>query len=1763
MASKDSTAPKLQFVVPKKGMTSVTTNSKISLIFNENIKGGTGKIILNNGAGDIQTFSANEFSITGSNLIITPPKGLLANSHYTVTIDNTAIQDLSGNKYAGIKNTTTLYFDTVDTLAPLLTKSTPSAKASSIATNASIVLTFNQKIQAGTGNITLISGSDSRTIAITDKQIKLSGNTLTFNPTIDLNTGSTYQLHIDAGSIKDFAPVANATTAMDVDFTTKTTGDKQAPILQVYTGKGVASDNLKLTFQEAIKIGKGSLTLVNVADSKDKMVIPVTDASQVSIANNVLTINPSQNLKPEVTYVVTAPKGIVTDLVKNAFIGLTAKAPFTFDTHDKTPPTITIVNDKTAITNTDILYTFTPSEVIKDFTIDDIVVTGGVKGEFKAIVGTNNYSLLVTPTVNSITPVKVNIAAEKFTDIQGNSNLATTTSIQAIDTMLPTVVITNDVVATATKTVLYTFTVSEVIKDFTVDDIKVTGGEKGEFKTLSPTLYTLNITPNANSVIPIIIDVASAKFTDEAGNANVAAVQNVQAVDTISPNVVISDDKNGIANNTILYTFTLGAASNNFTIDDITVTGGTKGEFKTLSPTSYTLSVIPNINSTTSISVDVAAGKFTNLVGNSNLAALQSIQSVDTASPLLVGTTPVDDSSNFSQSDNIVFIFNENIFAGAGNFIISNGSDIQTIAVNDNKQVIINNNILTINPTRDLIANSNYTITYGSGVVTDKVGNTFAGLTLPTQLNFKTASVSTVKDGPSEIQLFEDRLNAKALDGYLKDATVFADANKDGIQNPGEATAITDDYGNFVLINAKGSIIVSGGTDLSTGKPFIGSLKAPEGSKVITPLTTIQQGFIESGQTAEEAQDSVAKAFGFETANVNLMTYDPIAEIVKLTDSTLTQSVATQIMASSAQIANFLVTAGRVLGGAAGENDNLSTQNASDALVKSLVTAIFEDVKIDDGKINLADPVLLKTVIVDGAKEANVQAQKDAQDNGTQIPKFDAVVFTDKIDKMADTVVAILKDSADNITSAIERNSTETPLVILTNIDKVSSFVQNDAGKLLQQTAVTLNTKDEASLIVTLQNKVDLFTGTKATQSIQNKDVDTIKVVPTAIANTPASAPVPTTNHEPVPTKPPVPTPAPTPAPAPVPTPAPAPAPTPAPEPAPELTPTPAPTPAPIPTPVPTPPPAPVPELTPTPAPTPAPTPVPTPPPAPVPELTPTPAPAPVSTPAPAPTPEPAPTPAPPVTITGKSIDGYLKGATVFIDTNGDGVQNGGEPSTTTDVLGNFTIPSVAGRLIVVGGQDLSTGQPFNGVLKAPQGSTVITPFTTMQQGFVDIGNTPEQAKQLMASAFGVDSSVNLTNYDPIASMMNADTAFAVIARTMMATSAQIANFLVTAGQVLQGADSTLSSHQVGDALIKSLASKATQSSGSLNLANVTTLGEILTDGAMRAKGGDTAFQDKIQAAKSVVSAVLATAAIGIKGALDSGGDPIALLTNRDKVSAFAQNDAGPTLKNSLAGGGSDLTIILNTYSGEAAKTKIQEKVVNTQNTVAAISARDPSAGLNIEVSNTGNMNAGDQKIKFNFLSGNYVYGIANFGSDDSLIFPMGQTVTIKNEDFTDHKLELHWALKGNEITVILSNLTPEQDKALLPLSNINSVFSNNAALTYSATEPTPVNTAKAVTISADGSQNASIGNIAFTISAGDYNFTISDFSTGDSLHFPIENKPSVLNTSFTNGFAELHWTSSDGQEAIITLTGLSNQQDTGLLFPSSFNTIFGPNTLS
>lgn len=106
------------------------------------------------------------------------------------------------------------------------------------------------------------------------------------------------------------------------------------------------------------------------------------------------------------------------------------------------------------------------------------------------------------------------------------------------------------------------------------------------------------------------------------------------SVDTTAPTVTITDSVDGAtATGNVTFTFTFSEAVSGFTIDDITVTGGTKGTFTPVSSTSATLVVIPTSNSTGTIQVSVATNAFVDIATNANTASANSSQAYDTTVP--------------------------------------------------------------------------------------------------------------------------------------------------------------------------------------------------------------------------------------------------------------------------------------------------------------------------------------------------------------------------------------------------------------------------------------------------------------------------------------------------------------------------------------------------------------------------------------------------------------------------------------------------------------------------------------------------------------------------------------------------------------------------------------------------------------------------------------------------------------------------------------------------------------------------------------------------------------------------------------------------------------------------------------------------------------------------------------------------------------------------------------------------------------------------
>lgn len=147
----------------------------------------------------------------------------------------------------------------------------------------------------------------------------------------------------------------------------------------------------------------------------------------------------------------------------------------------------------------------------------------------------------------------------------------------------------------------------------------------------------------------------------------------------------------------------------------------------------------------------------------------------------------------------------------------------------------------------------------------------------------------------------------------------------------------------------------------------------------------------------------------------------------------------------------------------------------------------------------------------------------------------------------------------------------------------------------------------------------------------------------------------------------------------------------------------------------------------------------------------------------------------------GVAVDGYLEGSTIVCDKNGNGIADAGEPTTTTGENGAYRFSSFCnGQTILSGGVnkvDEDTSYPFTGVLKAPKGSSVITPLTTLiaeiagpDASAADI----EATQKVVAVLLGLPEDTDLTKLDPIAEAEK-DGGNADLLKTTMAVQQTIA----------------------------------------------------------------------------------------------------------------------------------------------------------------------------------------------------------------------------------------------------------------------------------------------------------------------------------------------------------------------------------------------------
>ena len=289
--------------------------------------------------------------------------------------------------------------------------------------------------------------------------------------------------------------------------------------------------------------------------------------------------------------------------------------------------------------------TFTLSESSSNFTAEDIAISGGSLSDFSG--SGSSYSAIFTPDIDFNADGLISVNSSAFSDLAGNTNTDGADSDNSltlsIDTLAPSIALSSDITSLSTGDVAnLSFSLSEPSTDFDASDISISGGSLSAFSGSSSS-YTAIFTPTADIATDALISVANSKFTDISGNFNVDGADPNNSlslsVDTVvSPTIILTSDITTLSRGDVAtLSFSLSEPSTDFTLSDITFSGGSLSNFSG-SSTSYTATFTPNANSTSDGLISVASSAFSDLAGNPNIDGADP----DNSLTLSIDTTTAD-----------------------------------------------------------------------------------------------------------------------------------------------------------------------------------------------------------------------------------------------------------------------------------------------------------------------------------------------------------------------------------------------------------------------------------------------------------------------------------------------------------------------------------------------------------------------------------------------------------------------------------------------------------------------------------------------------------------------------------------------------------------------------------------------------------------------------------------------------------------------------------------------------------------------------------------------------------------------------------------------------------------------------------------------------------------------------------------------------------------------------------------------------------------
>jgi len=217
---------------------------------------------------------------------------------------------------------------------------------------------------------------------------------------------------------------------------------------------------------------------------------------------------------------------------------------------DFTKPTVTISDNVEGIVNSktsDLEFTFTFSEDVTGFSIDDINLTGGTKVSLNSVelsststssIGslaeeaTYRYVLTVTPDSNSTEDIVVYIPEGVVTDLDGNPNEASTEYHQEVDTAPPVFTSASTVEVLENQTEAITLKATDAIS------YAISGGDSASFDINSTSgVVTFKVAPDYETKNSYSFTASATDENENTAEQNVTI--NIKDVDENAPTLTL------------------------------------------------------------------------------------------------------------------------------------------------------------------------------------------------------------------------------------------------------------------------------------------------------------------------------------------------------------------------------------------------------------------------------------------------------------------------------------------------------------------------------------------------------------------------------------------------------------------------------------------------------------------------------------------------------------------------------------------------------------------------------------------------------------------------------------------------------------------------------------------------------------------------------------------------------------------------------------------------------------------------------------------------------------------------------------------------------------------------------------------------------------------------------------------------------------------------------------------------------------------------